>query len=31
VAKPMSRFPETCPFTMDEILDPAFWPEATKP
>jgi hypothetical protein len=24
---PLATFPETCPFTIDEVLDPAFWPE----
>jgi hypothetical protein len=24
---PLSDFPDACPFTMQEILDPDFWPE----
>ena len=24
---PLSTFPETCPFTLDQALDPEFWPE----
>jgi hypothetical protein len=28
---PEEAFPETCPFTIDEVLDPAFWPEANEP
>jgi hypothetical protein len=23
--------PEACPFTIDEVLDPSFWPDAPKP
>ena len=28
---PLATFPETCPFTIDEVLDPGFWPKATRP
>jgi len=28
---PLEVFPETCPYTMDEIIDPVFWPEARRP
>jgi len=24
---PIDVFPETCPFTIDQVLDPDFWPE----
>jgi hypothetical protein len=24
-------FPESCPFTVDAVLDPSFWPDAPKP
>jgi len=24
-------FPATCPFTIEEVLDPEFWPEAPQP
>jgi hypothetical protein len=27
----LDAFPEACPFTVDKILDPDFWPEAPKP
>ncbi len=25
---PLATFPETCPFTLEQALDPGFWPEA---
>jgi hypothetical protein len=25
---PLETFPETCPWTLDDILDDDFWPEA---
>jgi hypothetical protein len=28
---PEEAFPETCPFTIEEVLDPSFWPDAPKP
>lgn len=28
---PLTTFPETCPFTIDEVLDPSFWPDAPRP
>lgn len=28
---PEETFPETCPFTIDQVLDPDFWPDAPKP
>ena len=24
-------FPDTCPYTIEQVLDPAFWPEAPTP
>jgi len=24
-------FPEICPFTIEQVLDPAFWPDAPQP
>jgi Domain of unknown function DUF29 len=24
-------FPEACPFTIEQVLDPAFWPDALEP
>lgn len=27
---PLASFPETCPFTLEEALDPAFWPEPAR-
>jgi hypothetical protein len=26
---PEDGFPASCPFTIESILDPGFWPEAT--
>lgn len=28
---PLEVFPETCPFTIDQVLDPDFWPDAPQP
>jgi hypothetical protein len=28
---PEDTFPETCPFTIDQVLDPSFWPDAATP
>jgi len=28
---PLSSFPEVCPFTVTEVLDPDFWPEGSSP
>lgn len=25
---PESQFPENCPFTIEQVLDPSFWPDA---
>lgn len=30
-ALPLKTFPETCPFTIDEVLYPSFWPDTLKP
>jgi hypothetical protein len=27
----LTTFPEACPFTISQVLDPDFWPEAPKP
>ena len=27
---PEETFPVTCPFTIEEVLDPGFWPEAVQ-
>jgi hypothetical protein len=27
---PLAAFPETCPWTVEQILDEAFWPEVTS-
>ena len=27
----LETFPETCPFTVDQVLDPDFWPDAATP
>jgi hypothetical protein len=27
--RPLATFPETCPWTVDQVLDEDFWPEAT--
>jgi hypothetical protein len=28
---PGETFPEPCPFTLEDVLDPDFWPDAPKP
>ena len=28
---PLSTFPETCPFTLEQALDDDFWPEPADP
>ena len=28
---PEDIFPATCPFTIEQVLDPGFWPEAPQP
>ena len=28
---PEEAFPDTCPFTIEQVLDPDFWPDAPKP
>ncbi len=27
---PLATFPETCPFSLEEALDPSFWPEPAR-
>jgi hypothetical protein len=27
----LTTFPATCPFTIEQVLDPSFWPDALKP
>ena len=27
----LDTFPEACPFTIEQVLDPDFWPDAPKP
>ncbi|MCB1501401.1 MAG: DUF29 family protein [Bauldia sp.] len=28
---PLDDFPESCPFAIEQVLDPAFWPDVLKP
>jgi hypothetical protein len=28
---PLETLPETCPFTIEQVLDPSFWPDAATP
>jgi hypothetical protein len=28
---PLITFPETCPWTLEQVLDPEFWPEGETP
>lgn len=28
---PLAAFPETCLFTVAQVLDPSFWPDASQP